>query len=76
LLIGLLTFIRSAHYWTSMHPELVLEDDLKEMLRQHEELAQLLSEDAEAGHCEMGTRLFEELEALRALNERQELEKA
>ena len=59
-----------------MHPELVLEDDLKEMLRQHEELAQLLSEDAEASHCEMGTRLFEELEALRALNERQELEKA
>jgi two-component sensor histidine kinase len=76
LLIGLLTFIRSAHYWTLMHPELVLEDDLNKMLRQHEELAQLLSADAEAGHCEMGTRLFEELEALRDLNERKELEKA
>ena len=45
-------------------------------MRQHEELAQLLSEDAEAGHCEMGTRLFEELEVLRDLNERQELKKA
>jgi two-component sensor histidine kinase len=45
-------------------------------MRQHEELAQLLSEDAEAGHCEMGTRLFEELEVLRRLHERQELEKA
>jgi Histidine kinase len=76
LLIGLLTFIRSAHYWTLMHPELELEDDLKELLRQHEELAQLVSEDKEAGQCEMGTRLFEELEALRDLNERQELEKA
>ena len=74
--MGFLTFIRSAHYWTLMHPELVLEDDLKELLRQHEELAQLLSKDAEAGHCEMGTRLFEELESLRGLNERQELEKA
>ncbi|HYK78400.1 MAG TPA: sensor histidine kinase [Micropepsaceae bacterium] len=76
LLMGLLTFIRSAHYWTLMHPELALEDDLKDLLHQHEELARLLSEDAEAGHCEMGTRLFEELEALRDLNERQELEKA
>src|ERR1700693_54981 len=75
-LMGLLTFIRSAHYWTLMHPELVIEDDLEALLRQHEELAQLLSEDAEAGHCEMGTRLFEELEALRDLNQRQELEDA
>ena len=76
LLIGFLTFIRSAHYWTLMHPELALEDDLKELLREHEELARLLSEDAEAGRCEMGTRLFEELESLRDLNERQELKKA
>jgi two-component sensor histidine kinase len=76
LLMGLLTFIRSAHYWTLMHPDLVLEDDLKALLRQHEELAQLLSEDKEAGQCEMGVRLFEELEALRDLNERQELKKA
>jgi two-component sensor histidine kinase len=76
LLMGLLTFIRSAHYWTLMHPELVLEDDLTELLRQHEELARLLFEDREAGHCEMGTRLFEELESLRNLNERQELVKA
>ena len=76
LLVGFLTFIRSAHYWTLMHPELELEDDVKELLREHEELARLLLEDAEAGRCEMGTRLFEELESLRDLNERQELEKA
>jgi two-component sensor histidine kinase len=76
LLIGFLTFIRSAHYWTLMHPELELEDDVKELLREHQELARLLSEDPEAGRCEMGTRLFEELESLRDLNERQELEKA
>ncbi len=57
-----------------MHPELVLEDDLKELLRQHEELAWLLSRDREAGHYEMGARLFEELESLRDLNERQVLE--
>jgi two-component sensor histidine kinase len=76
LLVGLLTFIRSAHYWTLMHPELVLEDDLTELLRQHEELAGLLCQDREAGHYEMGARLFEELESLRELNERQALDKA
>jgi two-component sensor histidine kinase len=76
LLVGFLTFIRSAHYWTLMHPELALEDDVKELLREHEELARMLLEDIEAGRCEMGTRLFEELESLRDLNERQELETA
>jgi len=76
LLIGFLTFIRSAHYWTLMHPELALEDDVKQLLREHEQLARLLLEDPEAGRCEMGTRLFEELASLRELNEREELEKA
>jgi two-component sensor histidine kinase len=76
LLVAFLTFIRSAHYWTLMHPELALEDDVKTLLREHEELARMLLEDAEAGHCEMGARLFEELESLRDLNERQELERA
>jgi two-component sensor histidine kinase len=76
LLVGFLTFIRSAHYWTLMHPELAFEDDVKELLREHEELARMLLEDAEAGQCEMGARLFDELQSLRDLNERQELEKA
>jgi two-component sensor histidine kinase len=76
LLVGFLTFVRSAHYWTLMHPELALEDDVKTLMGEHEELARMLSEDAEAGHCEMGTRLFDELESLRDLNERQELERA
>ena len=76
LLVGLLTFIRSAHYWTLMHPELAFEDDVKGLLREHEELARMLLEDTEAGQCEMGQRLFDELASLRDLNERQELEKA
>jgi hypothetical protein len=76
LLIGFLTFIRAAHYWTLMHPEIQFEDDVKVLLREHQELARLLLDDPEAGQCEMGTRVFEELESLRDLNERQELEKA
>jgi two-component sensor histidine kinase len=76
LLVGFLTFIRAAHYWTLMHPELALEDDVKELLREHEQLAQLLLTDPEAGRCEMGARLFDELVSLREINEREELEKA
>lgn len=76
LLVAFLTFIRSAHYWTVMHPDISLEDDVKELLREHEELARMLLVDAEAGQCEMGVRLFDELQSLRDLNERQELERA
>jgi two-component sensor histidine kinase len=76
LLVAFLTFVRSAHYWTLMHPELAPEDDMKALLREHEELARMLLEDTEAGHCEMGARLFDELQSLRELNERQELEVA
>jgi two-component sensor histidine kinase len=59
-----------------MHPEIALEDDLTDMLRQHEALARLLSADTEAGRCEMGTRLFAELVSLRDLNERRDREES
>jgi two-component sensor histidine kinase len=59
-----------------MHPELAFEDDIKELLREHEELAKLLRDDTEAGRCEMGTRLFEELVTLREFDEREELQRA
>lgn len=75
-LIGLLTFIRSAHYWTLLHPEIELEDDIIEMLRGNEELHRALFSDPEAGRCEMGVGLFTELETLRALHEKRELERA
>jgi len=75
-LMGLLTFIRAAHYWTKIHPDLGFEDDVRQMLDQQEELARLLLEDPEAARCEMGIRLLDELNLLRDLNERHELEKA
>jgi two-component sensor histidine kinase len=74
--MGLLAFIRAAHYWTVLHPELSFEDDVRDLLKVNEELARLLLEDQEAARCDMGIRLFEELTELRDLNERHELEKA
>ena len=75
-LIGCLAFIRTAHYWTILHPEIETEEDMRTLMRDHEELYALLLEDPEADRCEMGERLFDELKALRELNEREELRKA
>jgi two-component sensor histidine kinase len=75
-LLGLLAFIRTAHYWTVLHPKLALEEDARELLRVNEELARLLLQDPEAARCDMSTRLFVELTELRELNEKHELEKA
>jgi two-component sensor histidine kinase len=74
--MGLLAFIRTAHYWTVLHPELSFEEDVRDLLKVNEELARLLLEDQEGARCDMGIRLFEELTELRELNERHELEKA
>ena len=73
---GCLAFIRTAHYWTMLHPEIESEDDMLSLLSRQEELARLLLGDSEADRCEMGERAFDELTALRDLHERRELEKA
>ena len=73
---GCLAFIRTAHYWTMLHPEIETEDDMRQLMSGHEELARLLLEDPEASRCDMGERLFDELTSLRDLHERQELERA
>jgi signal transduction histidine kinase len=75
-LSGCLAFIRTAHYWTMLHPEIESEDDMLELMRGHEELAHLLLEDPEANRSELSERMFGELTHLRELNERQELQKA
>ena len=72
--MGLLAFIRTAHHWTVLHPDIAMEDDVRELLAQNQELARLLLDDPEVARCDMSTRLFQELEGLRDLHERRELE--
>ena len=45
-----LAFIRMAHYWTRLHPELTLESDITQLLATHESLAECVFNDAAA--CE------------------------
>ena len=47
-LLAYLAFIRTAHYWTVVHPGLEIEDDMRELLAKHVELAALLLRDPDA----------------------------
>lgn len=44
-LLALLAFIRTAHYWTVVHPGLEIEDEMRELLSEQKELASLLLQD-------------------------------
>ncbi|HWY47199.1 MAG TPA: PAS domain S-box protein [Bryobacteraceae bacterium] len=52
-----LAFIRTAHYWTKLHPELTLESDITQLLATQESLAECVFNDAAAredpGHAQM-----------------------
>ncbi len=65
LLVAYLAFIRTAHYWTEMHPELTYEPDMAEILRGHGELADLLLDTSEAELVQGGVRLRETLNHLK-----------
>jgi PAS domain S-box-containing protein len=67
----LLAFIRTAHYWTEIHPELVLEDDINQLLATHEAIAAcVLAEPAQLSENMLARRISEDLISLRDLNER------
>lgn len=64
-LILFLAFIRTAHYWSKVHPDLVFEEDVKRLLAMHEELAeQILKEPEDTG--EASQKVLDELPSLRA----------
>lgn len=68
----LLAFIRTAHYWTEIHPELVLEDDINQLLSTHEALAAFVLADGGAQpQTPLVRQVSEELISLRNLKERQ-----
>ena len=48
-LLALLAFIRTAHYWTTVHPGLETEGDVRQMMSSHPELASLLLQGPDLG---------------------------
>jgi signal transduction histidine kinase len=65
----LLAFVRTAHYWTRLHPELVLEDDIKHLLATHEMLAECILKDPEARKDALSQQVAAELTSLRKLRQ-------
>jgi two-component system sensor histidine kinase UhpB len=63
-LLLFLAFVRAAHYWTETHPEIALEDDINELLKTHEALADCILNDPEASDS-VSQSLLDELPALR-----------
>jgi PAS domain-containing protein len=64
-LLMFLTFVRAAHYWTRVHPEIAFEDDIKQLLATHESLADCILNDPEGKTDNISQLLLEELPALR-----------
>jgi PAS domain S-box-containing protein len=64
-LLVFLVFVRAAHYWTEVHPELELEEDINELLRTHEALASCILNDPEAATDAVAASILEELPELR-----------
>jgi PAS domain S-box-containing protein len=64
-LLIFLAFVRAAHYWTKVHPELEVEDDIKQLLETHQALATCILSDLEATSDNISQSLLEELPALR-----------
>ena len=64
-LLLLLAFVRAAHYWTKVHPEIEYEDDIKHLLSTHEALATCVLSDPEAQSDNVGQSLLDELPSLR-----------
>ena len=64
-LLLFLAFVRAAHYWTRVHPEIQFEDDIKQLLATHEALASCIVDDQEAHTDKITQSILDELPALR-----------
>jgi PAS domain S-box-containing protein len=64
-LLLFLAFVRAAHYWTRVHPEIQFEDDIKELLAMHEVLASCIVDDPEANTDTITRSILDELPTLR-----------
>src|SRR5580704_10656947 len=64
-LLLFLAFVRAAHYWTRVHPEIQLEDDIKQLLATHEALASCIIADPEINADQTTQSILDELPILR-----------
>lgn len=66
-LVLLLSFVRTAHYWTEVHPHIALEKDIKGLLKTEEALAECVLREPDICVGDLSLRLVKELPTLRRL---------
>lgn len=59
-----LSFVRTAHYWTKLHPKLGFEDNIVQLLNAHEVLAACVLKDPEAQADGLSRKVAAELQSL------------
>jgi hypothetical protein len=59
-----LTFVQTAHFWTKIHPELEIEEDVKDLLSTNQSLAECVLNDPETRSSQLSNRLLDELASL------------
>jgi PAS domain S-box-containing protein len=64
-LLLFLAFVRAAHYWTRVHPDIQFEDDIKQLLATHQALAGCILSDPEASTDQLTQSILAELPVLR-----------
>ena len=64
-LLLFLAFVRAAHYWTRVHPEIQFEDDINQLLATNEALASCILDDPESSTDRVTQSILDEIPALR-----------
>jgi PAS domain S-box-containing protein len=64
-LLVFLAFVRAAHYWTRVHPEIQFEEDIKRLLATHEALATCILDISDERVDTLTQSILDELPALR-----------
>jgi hypothetical protein len=64
ILAAYLAFVRTAHFWTELHPELAFEADCVSMLAAHERLSELVLRGSEADLVRCGDEIESAVAAL------------
>lgn len=68
----MLAFVRTAHYWTKLRPELAFEEDVTQLLATHEALSDCILKDPEVGRDGFSRQVATELTSLRSLRKQHE----
>jgi hypothetical protein len=67
-LLVFIGFVRMAHYWTQVHPELSEEEDLTDLIQRLEEIAWGLAWDPQGGWSMIALQVTDELKQLKQLS--------